>query len=202
MKQLLIAVKVTLLFTLITGLAYPLVVTGLARVLFPHQADGSLVEVNGKPIGSSLIGQKFTRPEYFHGRPSAAGNDGYDGLSSGGSNLGPTSQKLVDRVRDDAKKFRAENPQASGPLPADAVTQSGSGLDPHISPAAAEAQVARVASARNLTPDRLRQLVAAHTEGRTFGILGEPRVNVLELNLALDQAAPVHSLPSADAGKM
>jgi K+-transporting ATPase ATPase C chain len=187
MKQLFIAVKVTLLFTLVTGLAYPLVVTGLARVLFPHQANGSLVEPNGKPIGSSLIGQKFTRPEYFHGRP-----DGYDGLSSGGSNLGPTSQKLVDRVRDDANKFRAENPQASGPLPADLVTASGSSLDPHISPGAAEVQVARVAAARAFSPERLRQLVAAHTEGRTFGILGEPRVNVLELNLALDQAAPVH----------
>jgi K+-transporting ATPase ATPase C chain len=187
MKQLIIAVKVTILFTLITGLAYPLVVTGLARVLFPHQANGSLIQAQGKPVGSSLIGQKFTRPEYFHGRP-----DGYDGLSSGGSNLGPTSQKLVDRVRDDANKFRAENPQASGPLPADLVTASGSSLDPHISPGAAEVQVARVAAARAFSPERLRQLVAAHTEGRTFGILGEPRVNVLELNLALDQAAPVH----------
>jgi len=187
MKQLIIAIRVTILFTLITGLAYPLVVTGLTRVLFPHQAAGSLILAQGKPVGSSLIGQKFTRPEYFHGRP-----DGYDGLASGGPNLGPTSQKLVDRVRDDANKFRAENPQASGPLPADLVTASGSSLDPHISPAAAEVQVARVAAARALSPERLRQLVAAHTEGRTFGILGEPRVNVLELNLALDQAAPVH----------
>jgi K+-transporting ATPase ATPase C chain len=187
MKQLLIAIKVTLLFTLITGLAYPLVVTGLTHVMFPHQANGSLIEAQGKPVGSSLIGQKFTRPEYFHGRP-----DGYDGLSSGGPNLGPTSQKLVDRVRDDAKRFRDENPQATGPLPADLVTASGSSLDPHISPASADVQVARVASARNLSPERLRELVAVHTEGRTFGILGEPRVNVLELNLALDQAAPVH----------
>jgi len=187
MKQFLIAVKVTLLFTLITGLAYPLVVTGLTHVLFPRQANGSLIEAQGKPVGSSLIGQKFTRPEYFHGRP-----DGYDGLSSGGSNLGPTSQKLVDRVRDDVKKFRAENPQATGPLPADLVTASGSSLDPHMSPGAADVQVARVAAARSLSADRVRQLVAAHTEGRTFGILGEPRVNVLELNLALDQAAPLH----------
>jgi K+-transporting ATPase ATPase C chain len=187
MKQLIIAIRVTILFTLITGLAYPLVVTGLTRVLFPHQAAGSLILAQGKPVGSSLIGQKFTRPEYFHGRP-----DGYDGLASGGPNLGPTSQKLVDRVRDDVKKFRAENPQATEPLPADLLTASGSSLDPQISPAAADVQVARVASARSLSPERLRELVAAHTEGRTFGVLGEPRVNVLELNLALDQTAPLH----------
>ena len=189
MKQLIIAIKATLLLTVVTGLLYPLAVTGLAQVLFPHQANGSLRVVNGKTIGSELIGQRFTKPEYFHGRPSAAGNDGYDGLSSGGSNLGPTNQHLADRVRDDIKKFRAENPTYTGPIPADLVTTSASGLDPHISPASAGVQVARVAAARGVSADAVRQLVAAHTEGRQYGLLGEPRVNVFELNLALDQSA-------------
>jgi K+-transporting ATPase ATPase C chain len=191
MKQLLIAVRVTLVFAILTGLAYPLLVTGLARVIFPHQADGSMIPAGGKIIGSELIGQRFTRPEYFQGRPSAAGNDGYDGLASGGSNLGPTNQHLVDRVQGDVKKFREANPAATGPLPADLVTASGSGLDPDISPASAEVQIARVAAARGMNAGQLRELVASHTEGRQFGILGEPRVNVLKLNLALDQAAPV-----------
>jgi len=190
MKQFIIAIKVTILLTVLTGLIYPLVVTGLAQMIFPHQANGSLIEANGKVVGSELIGQQFTRPEYFHGRPSAAGN-GYDGLSSGGSNLGPTSQKLVDRVRDDLKKFRAENPGFTGEAPADLVTASASGLDPHISPASAEAQIARVAAVRGVSPDSVQQLVAAHTEGRQLGVLGEPRVNVLELNLALDRSAPL-----------
>jgi K+-transporting ATPase ATPase C chain len=189
MKQLIIAIKATLLLTVVTGLLYPLAVTGLAQVLFPHQANGSLRVVNGKTIGSELIGQRFTKPEYFHGRPSAAGNDGYDGLSSGGSNLGPTNQHLADRVRDDIKKFRAENPTYTGPIPADLVTTSASGLDPHISPASAGVQVARVAAARGVSADAVRQLVAAHTEGRQYGLLGEPRLNVFELNLALDQSA-------------
>src|ERR1039458_9468485 len=134
MKQLLIAIKATFLLTVLTGLLYPLAVTGLAQILFPHQANGSLNVVNGKTVGSELIGQRFTKPEYFHGRPSAAGNDGYDGLSSGGSNYGPTNQKLADRVSDDVKKFRAENPTYTGPIPADLLTASGSGLDPPISP--------------------------------------------------------------------
>jgi K+-transporting ATPase ATPase C chain len=191
MKQLMIAIRVTVAFTLLTGVAYPLLVTGLAKAVFPHQAGGSLIQANGKTTGSELIGQRFTRPEYFHGRPSAAGSDGYDGLASGGSNLGPTNKALVDRVQADLKKFRDENPTFTGPVPADLLTGSGSGLDPDISPASADAQVARVAAARGMSADALRQLVAAHTEDRQFGILGEPRVNVLKLNLVLDQVAPV-----------
>jgi len=191
MKQLIIAVRVTLVFALLTGVAYPLLVTGLAKAIFPHQSDGSLIQPGGKTIGSELIGQKFTRPEYFQGRPSAAGNDGYDGLASGGSNLGPTNQHLIDRVQADAKKFRDANPGATGPLPADLVTTSGSGLDPDISPASAELQIPRVAAARGMSADALRAVVASHTDGRQFGILGEPRVNVLKLNLALDENAPV-----------
>jgi potassium-transporting ATPase KdpC subunit len=191
MKQLLIAVRVTLVFAILTGVAYPLLVTGLARAIFPHQSDGSLIQAGGKTIGSELIGQKFSRPEYFQGRPSAAGNDGYDGLASGGSNLGPTNQHLVDRVQGDVKKFRDANPGAAGALPADLLTASGSGLDPDISPASAEVQIPRVAAARGMTTAALRELVASHSEGRQFGILGEPRVNVLKLNLALDQTAPM-----------
>jgi potassium-transporting ATPase KdpC subunit len=186
MKQLIIAVRVTLVFAILTGVAYPLLVTGLAKAIFPHQANGSLVA-----HGSELIGQRFTRPEYFQGRPSAAGNDGYDGLSSGGSNLGPTNQHLVDRVQGDLKKFREANPSSTGPLPADLLTASGSGLDPDISPASADAQVPRVATARGMSEDALRQLVASRTEGRQFGFLGEPRVNVFKLNLAIDQTAPL-----------
>ena len=188
MKQLWIAIKITLLMALVTGVLYPLVVTGLAKAIFPHQAAGSLMQAHGKTVGSELIGQRFTKPEYFHGRPSAAGSDGYDGLASGGSNLGPTSQKLIDRIRDDAKKFREENPTFKGPIPADLLTASGSGLDPDISPASADAQIDRVAAARHMSVDAVRKLVADHTDDRQFGILGEPRVNVLKLNLALDQA--------------
>src|SRR5215469_1116691 len=166
MKQLLIAVKATVVLTILTGLIYPLAVTGLAKVLFPHQAKGSLIEANGKVVGSELIGQRFTKPEYFHGRPSAAGNDGYDGLSSGGFNQGPTNQKMIDRVRGDVAKFRAENPTFTGTIPADIVTGSGSGLDPHISPEAADAQAARVANARHMPVESVRSLIAANTEDR------------------------------------
>jgi len=191
MKQLLIALKVTIVLTVLTGVLYPLLVTGLAKVLFPRQAEGSLIFANGKVVGSELIGQRFTKPEYFHGRPSAAGNDGYDALSSGGANFGPTNQKLIDRVSADAAKFRAENPGFTGTIPADIVTASGSGLDPHISPAAAEAQVARVAMARGVPMEIVRSLVAANTEDRAFGVLGEARVNVLLLNRALDRTSPL-----------
>lgn len=191
MNQIKITILATIVLTILFGLAYPLVFTGLAQVLFPHQANGSLVTVNGKVAGSELIGQSFTKPEYFHGRPSAAGNNGYDAANSSGSNLGPTNQKLVDRVKADVQKFRAENPDYTGPIPADLLTSSASGLDPHISPASAEAQVARVAKARGVTPDRIAELLAKHTDGRQWGIFGEPRVNVLLLNIDLDHIVPL-----------
>ena len=191
MNQIKTTILATIVLTILFGLAYPLVFTGLAQVLFPHQANGSLVTVNGKVAGSELIGQSFTKPEYFHGRPSAAGNNGYDAANSSGSNLGPTNQKLVDRVKADVQKFRAEDPDYTGPIPADLLTSSGSGLDPHISPASAEAQVARVAKARGVTPDRIAELVAKHTDSRQWGIFGEPRVNVLLLNIDLDHSVPL-----------
>ncbi len=188
MKQLVIAIKAAVVLTLLTGIAYPLLVTGLAKALFPHQANGSMVQANGRTVGSALIGQNFTKPWYFHGRPSASN---YDGLSSGGSNYGPTNQKLVDRVQADLKAFRAENPTFTGPVPADLLTASGSGLDPDLSPESASAQAARVAAARGMDLATVQKLIEANTEGRQFGFFGEPRVNVLRLNLALDQAAPI-----------
>ncbi|MBV8709140.1 MAG: potassium-transporting ATPase subunit KdpC [Acidobacteriaceae bacterium] len=191
-QQLMPALRMTILLTVLTGFLYPGVVTALCQVLFRNQANGSLVKINGQVIGSSLLGQNFTKPEYFHGRPSAAGNDGYDPTASGGSNLGPTSQKLYDRVKASADQFRKENPAFSGSIPADALTASGSGLDPHISIANAQAQVARVAQARGANPDIIRKLVDAGTESRDLGFLGESRINVLKLNLALDQQFPRH----------
>jgi K+-transporting ATPase ATPase C chain len=189
-NQLLPALRMTLVLTVLTGLLYPGLVTGIAKVIFPRQANGSLIEVNGKVIGSKLIGQKFTRPEYFQGRPSAAG-DGYDAANSGASNFGPTNQKLVDRIRADVEKFRKENPDFSGPIPSDLLTTSASGLDPDLSPASAAAQIPRVARARGVDAARIRELVERSIASRQLGFLGEPRVNVLKLNLALDSQYPV-----------
>ena len=180
------AFRLMLILTVLTGLVYPGMVTALCQILFPGRANGSLVKVGGRVVGSSLIGQAFTRPEYFHPRPSAAGSDGYDPTASGGSNYGPTSQKLIDRVQASVAQFRKENPEYIGPIPADLLTASGSGLDPEISPAAAEAQAARIAQARHTTVEQVWRLIAAHTTGPNLALLGEPRVNVLELNLALD----------------
>lgn len=182
--------KMMLVLTVLTGLLYPGVVTGLCQVFFPARANGSLIVANGHVIGSELIGQNFKRPEYFQPRPSAAGNDGYDPTASGASNLGPTNQKLADRVKDSVASFRKNNPDYTGPIPADLVTASGSGLDPDISPASAEAQAARIAKARGVPVEQVRNLIAGHTQGRDLGFLGDPRVNVLEINRALDQAAP------------
>ncbi|HEY1950795.1 MAG TPA: potassium-transporting ATPase subunit KdpC [Bryobacteraceae bacterium] len=186
-QQLIPALRMVLLLTVVTGLVYPGVVTGLCQVLFHDKANGSLIEHNGHVIGSSLLGQNFAKPEYFHPRPSAAGNDGYDASASSGSNFGPTSQKLADRMKASADQFRKENPDYEGPIPADALTASASGLDPHISVANANAQAARVAKARGVDPAAIETAIAAATEKRDLGILGEPRVNVLELNLKLDQ---------------
>ena len=197
LKEIRPTIVMVVALTAITGLLYPLAMTGIAGVLFPSQAQGSLIERDGKVIGSALIGQEFTSDKYFHGRPSATTapdpNDSsktvpapYNAANSGGSNLGPTNKALVDRVKDDVDKLKAENPSA--PVPIDLVTTSASGLDPNISPEAALFQVPRVAKARNLPEDRVRQLVNSNVEGRLFGVLGEPRVNVLALNLALDRA--------------
>jgi potassium-transporting ATPase KdpC subunit len=187
LKQLIPGFRILIVLTILTGFLYPGVVTILCQWFFPKQANGSLIIANGHIIGSSLIGQKFTRPEYFHPRPSAVGKDGYDAAPSGGSNLGPTSKRLIDRVKTDIEKFQKENPEYQGPIPADMVTASGSGLDPHISPASAYAQAIRIAQARGVSVDPVKQLIAQFTEAPSLGFFGEARVNVLQLNLALDQ---------------
>src|SRR5579883_3316448 len=189
-NQMLPGLRINLFMTILFGIAYPLAVTGVGQMAFPRQANGSLIVLNRKAIGSEWIGQNFTKPEYFHPRPSAAGDKGYDPTSSGASNLGPTNPALADRLKKDAAAFRKENPDYSGPIPADAITTSGSGLDPEISPANALAQVSRVAKARGATEDAVRQLVLSRVENRDLGFLGEPRVNVLELNIALDSRFP------------
>jgi potassium-transporting ATPase KdpC subunit len=194
LRQIRPAIVLLVLMTVLTGLAYPLAITGVAALLFPHQAAGSLVEQGGKVIGSELIGQNFTQAKYFHGRPSATTdtdpNDAtktipapYNAANSGGSNAGPTSKALIERVAGDVEALKKEN---NAPIPVDLVTTSASGLDPDITPAAAEFQVPRIAKARNLSPDQLRTLIADQTQDRVLGIFGEPRVNVLKLNLALD----------------
>ena len=193
-KNLMTAILMTIATTILLGLIYPLVVTGLAQVIFPRKANGQLIRVAGKTIGSRIIGQGFTGAAYFHSRPSAAGN-GYDAQNSNGSQYGPTNQKLIDRVKTDVAAAQADDPGT--PVPIDLVTTSGSGLDPDITPAAAEFQLARVAKERGTTPEQLRVLVEKHTEGRQFGFLGEPRVNVLELNLELDQRFPASAQAQA-----
>ena len=189
MKNLATAVLMTIVTTVLFGLIYPLAITLIAQITLPDQANGQLIRKNGVLVGSRIIGQPFSGPGYFHSRPSAAGAAGYDAGASSGSNLGPTNQKLIDRIRGDVEKLQAENP--GKPIPVDLVTSSGSGLDPHISPAAAEFQVPRVARERGINENELRQLIANHTISRTFGVLGEPRVNVLELNLELDERKPM-----------
>jgi potassium-transporting ATPase KdpC subunit len=186
-KNLITSILMTLVTTLLFGVAFPLIVTGLAQILFPKQANGQLITHNGQIVGSRLIGQSFSSPAYFHSRPSNAGT-GYDAANSGGSNLGPTNQSLIARVQSDADRLQAENPSA--PIPMDLLTSSASGLDPHISPDAAEFQVPRIAKERGASEDAIRQVIRQHTQSRQFGVLGEPRVNVLELNLALDEILP------------
>jgi potassium-transporting ATPase KdpC subunit len=188
MKNLVTAILMTVVTTVLLGLIYPLVVTGIAQVIFHDKANGQLIERNGQVIGSRIIAQPFTSPGYFRPRPSAAGTNGYDAAGSSGTNYGPTNKKLIDRVKADTEKLQAENP--GKPVPVDLVTTSASGLDPHLSLAAAEFQVPRVAKERGMSEDDLRQLVKAHTEGRQFGFLGEPVVHVLELNLDLDSKRP------------
>ncbi|HKV79519.1 MAG TPA: potassium-transporting ATPase subunit KdpC [Candidatus Sulfotelmatobacter sp.] len=192
-KNLVTAVLMTVATTILLGVIYPLLVTGIAQALFPAKAKGQLIQINGKTVGSRIIGQNFSGPAYFHSRPSSAGN-GYDAANTNGSQLGPTNQKLIDRVKGDVATAQSDHPGTAVPI--DLVTASASGIDPHITPAAAQFQLSRVAKERGATVDRIRSLVAKHTEGRQFGILGEARVNVLELNLELDQQFPANNRAS------
>jgi K+-transporting ATPase ATPase C chain len=203
MKTMTIAIRTTIVTIVLTGIIYPYAMTGLAQVLFPWRANGSLVaDEKGQTVGSELIAQGFLNPAYLQPRPSAAGDKGYDPTSSGGSNLGTTSKKLQDRAAGDVKRLQQENPDATGPVPVELVTTSGSGLDPHVSPSGAFWQVPRIAKARGISPERVRAVVEANVEGRTFGILGEPRVNVLMVNLALDrQFGKATPLPPAPEKK-
>jgi K+-transporting ATPase ATPase C chain len=189
-QQILPGLRIKLFLTLLLGVVYPLAITGISQVVFPKQANGSLVKVGDKVIGSELIAQSFTRPEYFHPRPSAAGDKGYDATASNGSQFGPTNQKLIDRVKASVEQFRKDNPDYQGPIPADMLTASASGLDPHISPDSARAQAMRVAKARRVGAEQVDSLIARFTEGPELGFLGEPRVNVLKLNIALDGQFP------------
>ena len=188
-KNLITAVLYTVATTVLLGLIYPLVVTAVSQMLFKDKANGQLLQKNGVVIGSAILAQPFSGQQYFHPRPSAAGANGYDASNSSATNFGPTNQKLVDRVKTDVGSLQTENP--GKPVPIDMVTTSGSGLDPHITPAAAQFQIPRIAKARNITAEEVTRLVAAHTEARQWGFLGEPRVNVLDLNLALDDRFPI-----------
>jgi K+-transporting ATPase ATPase C chain len=206
MKTMTIAIRTTIVTIVLTGLVYPFVMTGVAQILFPWRANGSLVtDEKGEVVGSELIAQGFANPAYLQPRPSAAGEKGYDAANSSGSNLGPTSKKLQDRIKEDLKRLKEENPDAAGPVPGDLVTASGSGLDPHISPQGALWQVPRIAKARGVAPDRVKAVIDANVERRTFGILGEPRVNVLLVNLALDRqfgkATPLPPAPEKKEAK-
>jgi potassium-transporting ATPase KdpC subunit len=206
MKTMTIAIRTTIVTLVLTGILYPFTMTGLAQVLFPWRANGSLVtDEKGQVVGSELIAQGFSNPAYFQPRPSAAGEKGYDATSSSGSNLGPTSKKLQDRIKDELTRLKEQNSEATTPVPAELVTTSGSGLDPDLSPEAMLWQAARVAKARGISLDRVKAVVDSNVQGRTFGILGEPRVNVLLVNLALDRQfgrpAPVSSQERGNAGK-